>query len=415
MKIIEDVNIFLAILFFICYFYQYLYIIVPFLKKDFKHKKEQKEYNYAVLISARNEENVIGNLIDSINKQNYPKDKVDIFVVADNCTDTTAEVARLKHAIVFERKNKKRVGKGFALNFLINKIKKDYDISKYEGFFVIDADNIIDPNYIKEMNKTHNDGYEIITSYRNSKNYGDNWISAGYSLWFLRESKYLNHARMALHTSCAVSGTGFMFSRKILKRINDWHFFLLTEDIEFTIDNVIHGEKIGYSSKAILYDEQPTKFSQSWNQRLRWSKGFLQVFSKYGKDLLGNFGNFSCFDMCMTTMPAMFISITMLIVDGIAIVITLLLKENFMIPVRIVLNFLIDIYFLLFIVGGVTTITEWKNIYTSNLKKILYAFTFPLFMFTYMPISVCSLFKKVEWTPISHDEAKELEDIIIER
>lgn len=114
------------------------------------------------------------------------------------------------------------------------------------------------------MNETFSDGYRIITSYRNSKNYGDNWISAGYALWFLREAKYLNNARYLLGTSCAVSGTGFMFSREILKSCGGWPFHLLVEDIEFTIHNIVSGEKVGYCPRAVLYDEQPTKFSQSW-------------------------------------------------------------------------------------------------------------------------------------------------------
>jgi cellulose synthase/poly-beta-1,6-N-acetylglucosamine synthase-like glycosyltransferase len=136
------------------------------------------------------------------------------------------------------------------------------------------------------MNKVFSDGYDIITSYRNSKNYDSNWISAGYSLWFLRESKYLNYSRMLLDTSCAISGTGFCVSRSVIEKDGGWKYYLLTEDIEFTIDHVLKGYKIGFAPNAVLYDEQPTTFSQSWLQRLRWSKGFLQVWMKYGGRLI---------------------------------------------------------------------------------------------------------------------------------
>ena len=122
------------------------------------------------------------------------------------------------------------------------------------------------------MNVTFSQGYDIITCYRNSKNYGDNWISAGYGLWFLRESRYLNLARMRLGSSCGVSGTGFLFSAAVLAlQGGGWPFHLLTEDIEFTIDHVVRGVRIGYCPEAIVYDEQPVSFRQSWAQRLRWS------------------------------------------------------------------------------------------------------------------------------------------------
>lgn len=113
------------------------------------------------------------------------------------------------------------------------------------------------------MNKVFSNGYRIITSYRNSKNFGSNWISSGYSLWFLREAKFLNNARMQLGTSCAISGTGFLISADIIRKNGGWIHHLLTEDIEFTVDSVIHGETIGYCANAILYDEQPTLFRQS--------------------------------------------------------------------------------------------------------------------------------------------------------
>ena len=155
---------------------------------------------------------VIGQLVKSIKNQNYPMELVDIFVVADNCTDQTASVARKAGAIVRERFNKAQVGKGYALDYMIKIIERDFFLTKnYDGIFVFDADNLLDENYIAEMNKTFNQGYRVVTSYRNSKNYDQNWISAGYALWFLHEAEYLNLPRMVLKSSCAISGTGFLY------------------------------------------------------------------------------------------------------------------------------------------------------------------------------------------------------------
>jgi len=171
------VNMALGIIFLVCYLYQFFYIAVPFFLKDKAHKPAFP-HRFAVLISARNEENVLPLLLESLNKQTYARENFTVFVVADNCTDETAAVAKENGAVVYERFNKEKVGKGYALEFLYEKIVVDYGDAHFDAYTVFDADNVLDPHYIEEINKTFSDGYEVITSYRNSKNYGDNWISA---------------------------------------------------------------------------------------------------------------------------------------------------------------------------------------------------------------------------------------------
>lgn len=378
-----------------------------------KPHKPVTEHSYAVLISARNEELVIGNLLDSISAQDYPSRLVRVFVVADNCTDETAKVARAHGAIVYERFNDKLVGKGYALEYLLDRIGEEYG-DVFDAYMVFDADNLLSEDYIRCMNETFSDGYRIITSYRNSKNYGDNWISAGYALWFLREAKYLNNARYLLGTSCAVSGTGFMFSREILKSCGGWPFHLLVEDIEFTIHNVVSGEKVGYCPRAVLYDEQPTKFSQSWKQRMRWARGYIQILRKYGGDLLhGIFAkrSFSCFDMTMNIAPAVILSFLGIIINVGAAVYSVLNGGGTDVLLQSFGQLILNTCLMMFIIGAITTISEWKNIYCSTPKKILYAFTFPLFMLTYLPICIVALFRPVKWEPIVHDRVRTLSEV----
>ncbi len=404
MEFLSLFNFIIGILFFVCYTYQFAYIFVPFFKKDKPHKPT-KAHRYAVLISARNEEKVLPQLLKSLQEQTYDMSLVTVFVVADNCTDATAKVASEFNGVkVYERFNTELVGKGYALDFLLDNIKKDYPAGTFDAFFVFDADNILDKNYIEQMNMTFSDGYKIVTSYRNSKNYGDNWISAGYSLWFLRESKYLNYSRMLLNNSCAVSGTGFMFSREIIKKTNGWKFFLLTEDIQFTVHNVLDGEKIGFCKGAVLYDEQPVKFSQSWKQRLRWAKGYLQVFKNYGLRMFkGIAKSFSCFDMSMSIMPAIVITALCIITNTVGSAVLVSMGVSVLASLKPLAITILSAYGTMFLVGTVTTITEWKNIRTNTFKKIKAMFTFPLFMLTYIPISLTAFFKKVHWTPIEHN------------
>lgn len=407
MSILRTINLTIGIVFLACYLYQFIYIPIVIFAKNRKKYPKGTPHKFACLIAARNESLVIGDLIDSIKQQTYPAELVTTFVIADNCTDNTAEIARERGAVVYERQNKELIGKGYAIDALIKSIENDYG-DVFDGYFVFDADNVLDENFIDEMNNTFSSGFDIVTSYRNSKNYGDNWISAGYALWYLRESRYLSHARSILGTSCAVSGTGFLFSRRIKNKIGGWPYHLLTEDIEFSVAQIIDGEKIGFAPKAELYDEQPVNFKQSWNQRLRWSKGYYQVFGKYGKGLIkGMFkGNFSCFDMSMTIMPAAVLSIIAIfcnIVLGTLILIGNGATREFF---HLLLNMLWGVYGTAFIIGAITTVTEWKKINLGVFRKIFYMFTFPLFMLTYIPITIVAIFKKVKWTPIKHHGSK---------
>jgi cellulose synthase/poly-beta-1,6-N-acetylglucosamine synthase-like glycosyltransferase len=424
MRVVTTINAILYSALTVLYFYQFIYIIIALVgEKKKKHFDEEpkKLHRFAFIIAARNESAVIGNLIKSIKQQNYPSELIDIMVVADNCSDNTAEIARAHGAIVYERTNHILVGKGYALDYLFNKVVDDYgDYTAYDGYFIFDADNVIDRNYVAEMNKVFDSGYKVVTSYRNSKNYDTNWITAGYSLWFIREAKYLNNPRMMLKTSCAVSGTGYLVDSSIIQKNNGWKFNLLTEDIQFSVVNILDGEKIGYCENAMFYDEQPTTFKQSWNQRMRWSKGFYQVMFKYGRELLSMMVKkremfVSCYDMLMTLAPATLLSIGCILLNLVFIVCG---ASNVHILKRVLPSALkaigyagINFYFIMLSIGLITLITEWNKIVATTKKKILYLFTFPLFMATYIPISLVALVKKVEWKPITHCISKSVEDI----
>ncbi|MBQ9909922.1 MAG: glycosyltransferase family 2 protein [Lachnospiraceae bacterium] len=405
MDTLEWINSLIGTLFALCYAYQLLYIPLLWILKTRQAPAAPpvRFHHFAVLICARNEEALIGDLIDSLREQTYPAECLHIFVMADNCTDQTAQIAAAHGASVYTRFDREQIGKGYALDALLSHLREDHP-EGFDGYFVFDADNLLEKDYIEQMNRTFCEGHDIITSYRNSKNYGDNWISAGYGLWFLRESRYLNEARFRLGTSCAVSGTGFFFSRKIADELAGWPFHMLTEDIEFSIHEITKGRKIAFCEKAVLYDEQPTSFRQSWLQRLRWSRGYLQVFKGYGGALiLGTLKqSFSCFDMSMTIMPAFFLSVVSILCNLVLGVSGAFLRDDVMIALRSVFQMLSSMYGLLFMIGAITTVSEWRAIHTTTLKKIFYMFTFPLFMFTYIPISVTSLFHNAGWKPITH-------------
>ena len=413
-EFLADLNFLVGFILFLCYSYQIFYTVVPFSIRPKRHRVT-KMNNILILIAARNEEAVIGNLLESVNAQDYSKEHLRTVVVADNCTDKTAEIARSLGATVFERFNKEKIGKGYALDFAIDKLRENGEWKKIDGVIVLDADNLLTQNYVSEMNKTFCDGYEAFTSYRNSKNYGDNWISAGYGLWYIRESKFLHYARMLLGSSAAISGTGFLVSRHLLDRFNGWKFYLLTEDIEFSIFSVINGVKIGCCINAELYDEQPVTFKQSYKQRLRWSKGFFQVWRKHGKELVrGIFKHrkFAFFDMTMNVMPAFILTVVLLFTSVTAVLFGIFGWGDPSPVVESLLGYISFTYSIMFLMGLVTLISEWRKIHTSSGRKIGFLFLFPIFMYTYIPISVAALFKPVKWEQIHHTRSKSLDDVV---
>ena len=264
------------------------------------------------------------------------------------------------------------------------------------------------------MNKVFSNGCPVVTGYRNAKNFGDNWISAGYGMYFLRESEYLNRPRDYLGTSCAVSGTGFLFSAKLLEKVGGWHYYALTEDLEFTLDLVCRGEKISYCNTAILYDEQPTGFRQSVVQRARWMRGLMQIMGKNGSTLLHSMfgsGNFACYDLLINSLAAVlmglgFIMNTIMFAVGLAtpgfetgpVVIAALLA-------------LAGTYAGLYFTGLLTLITEWRRIPSRASRKILFSFTYPFFMASFMAALAVAMSGGTQWKPIRHTVAVSLGEL----
>ncbi len=267
----------------IFWLYNILVSLCSLVKIKDKPLKVKKDHRFMAIIPAHNEEAVVKNLIDSLKAQNYNKDLYDIYVIADNCTDNTAQIARDAGAIVYERFNASKKTKGYALDwFLQQKIKED---APYDAFFVFDADNIVDPNFIKNMNKHLCQGEDVVQGYRDIKNPTDSWITAGYALFYWTMHRFYHLARYNIGLSPLLNGTGFMVRFDVIKP-QGWDTVTLTEDIEFSLKRIIKGKKLGWATDAIVYDEQPVGFKQSWSQRSRWTVGHMQCIKEYTKDLM---------------------------------------------------------------------------------------------------------------------------------
>ena len=407
-----------------------------------KFKPARKKHKYGICIAARNEEEVIGNLLESINQQDYPKELLTVFVVADNCDDQTACIAREHGAVCYERFHKTERTKGFALRFLFQKIEKDYGTQNFDGFFIFDADNLLKSDYISRMNDSFDEGCKLITSYRNTKNLSEGWIPSNYALHWIRSIRHNHRARSVLRLATNIQGTGFLFASEIVK--DGWKYTSLTEDRALTADCVVAGYEITYNDEAVFYDEQPTNLKVALRQRLRWSKGHLQAFGESGGKLFKHIFidtftkkesgeawwhyfirtvryRFMSFDTFAQLVPRNVIALFKWIVLNVIlypcycmevlgqdywVCLTGVIAARFSYRLsRYFYNILTAVYLFLIEHRRLEKISIWR--------KLFYCFMWPMFDIIGRYTQYAALFMKVEWKPIPHTSKVKIGDLKI--
>jgi len=390
------------------FIYQFVISIFGWFKRKEKEPDNCIPNNrFAVIVAAYNEEKVIGNIVNNLKSLNYPKDKYDIFVVADNCDDNTAKIAQQNGATVYERFDKTKKGKGYALEWMFEKILKSDN--KYDAVCIFDADNLVSKNFLTEMDKHICKGHKVIQGYLDSKNPLDSLISASYSISYWLSNRLFQLARYYLGLSCEIGGTGFVIATDVLKEIG-WGATCLTEDLEFTIKLILRGQKVYWADKAVVYDEKPVTLSQSWRQRKRWMQGQADCACRYIKSLLYKFIK----DKDIVALDcALYVIQPMLFVLGGILLFLNLLKlislHNFnnLFDLKIlesVILFLTSTY-----ISIIFLFAEKKN----SFKIILYFFLIPLYNLTWIPIIIQGYIdkNKRDWVHTIHTKALDISDI----
>ena len=383
----------------IFWLYQILVSLCSLVKIKDKPLKVKKDHRFMAIIPAHNEEMVVGNLIESLKRQDYNKELYDIYVIADNCTDNTAKIAREAGAIVYERFDPSKKTKGYALDwFLKQKIQEN---APYDAFFVFDADNIVDKNFIKNMNKKLCQGEEVVQGYRDIKNPSDNWITAGYALFYWTMHRFYHLARYNLGLSPLLNGTGFMVKFDIIKP-QGWDTVTLTEDIEFSLKRIIQGKRLGWATDAIVYDEQPTGFKQSWSQRSRWTVGHMQCIKEYTKSLAiaakenKTMMNFDGLLYIVGSIPMFIITIVLLLTNFLMYAGDAMTNAELM---ENILKYLIPTFLLPIGTAVIAMLLDGRAI-KPMLKGLI---CYPLFMGSWLLINFKCLFKReTTWEKINH-------------
>ena len=246
------------------------------------HRKDRDlsapKNKFALMIPAHNEEMVLGDLLENLKILKYPKELYDIYVIADNCTDSTAEVAHRHGAYVLERCNKELGGKGYAMDWAFPKI---FETGRhYDAFCVFDADNLVHLDFLAVMNTRLMKGQKVLQGYLSAKNRVDTWVSGTFAIAFWTVNHLWHLGKYNLGLSSCLGGTGMCISADIVREFG-WGCDCLTEDMEFSMKCLSHGIRTCWVHDAIIYDEKPLTFMASWRQRKRWAQGQFDCSERY--------------------------------------------------------------------------------------------------------------------------------------
>ncbi len=389
-RIISEIIITISIL---TLLYKYL-----IMKKNTNYpQKEKNGHNYAILIPARNESLVIEKLLISIENQTKKIKPEDVYIIVETKKDKTVSIVEKHKMTIVYRKNLNKKRKGFALDDAIKEILKSN--KKYDAYFIFDADNILDKNYIKEMTKSFDEGYDIGIGYRNTKN-SKNLVSAASALTFSMINTIGNKRKSKYTNNLIISGTGYYIKGTIIESWKGFPFNSLTEDYELSLYSILNNLTTTYNDSAIYYDEQPEIFDVTITQRSRWVKGYFDARRNYihkiRKSISKKDKNYASKITALigvNPLITLIIGILLLLIDSITSF------KNFIISLLIIF---ILIYITLMIFTYII-IKKEENKLDIKVSKILLIFYNPFYLLSYIYCLYIAVTKKdLGWQEIKH-------------
>ncbi|MEX1254751.1 MAG: glycosyltransferase family 2 protein [Dehalococcoidia bacterium] len=237
---------------------------------------------FAIIVPAHNEELLIGDLLDSLARLAYPTNRYAVHVIADNCTDATAEVAERHGATVHIRQDASQPGKGQALRWVLERLRED----GADAFAFVDADSRLSENFLDVMDRRLASGGSSVlqTSYRVQDPESAPLVALramGFAL--MHDLRGRGKARLGL--SCGLWGNGMVFARPVLDAIG-WQSSSAVEDAEQHLQLLLRGERVAYAPEGRVYGHMPATFGAARGQQQRWEGGRRGLIGRYWRPLL---------------------------------------------------------------------------------------------------------------------------------
>lgn len=362
--------------------------------------RRSKAPHFAILIPARFESAVIEGLLKSITHQTAPVQMRDVYVIVEDLADPTVQICHKYGCTVIVREHPERQRKGYALDEAVKQIlaHKHYDL-----YFIFDADNRLSPTYLAEMLQIYALGYQMATGYRNAKNNNYNKIAAVSALTFTMINTLGNKNRIRHGGNIIFSGTGCFVVGELVEQWQGWPFHSLTEDYEMSLYAILRNISTFYHEKAVFYDEQPTKYRQTVDQRVRWIRGYFSARRIYIPEMRrcsrqSNQGSVVKERIGVKPVIIALFGVICLLFDDI---VKLFTSQNLGLMLGLLSGLLVVVYVVLLIITAVMIKRE-KMHFTPKirLQAILYN---PVYLLSYVPCALKALLSKnVDWKRIEH-------------
>ena len=302
-QVLDVIKQILVVLFWICEVYVVYYVflyIVGFIFHKQKYPMVEDKQKFCIFVPCHNEGPVVAATVENYTHIEYAEDLFDIYFIADNCSDDTANILReaIKnsgkrnfHVLVRKEKDINKRGKPHALRWAIDALESQHLFySYYDMMIIFDADNFVDATILKHINSQYASIKDkkkpvMIQCYLDSKNH-NSLVARGYFQSYRVTNAFWQISKQKLHLNPAIGGTGFAVTTKFLKEIGGYSCTSLTEDLEIQTIATVKNRRIEYNGNARVYDEKPTKIKQSFVQRTRWAQGHWWLFFRYTPLLL---------------------------------------------------------------------------------------------------------------------------------
>ena len=372
------------------------------LKKPRPYARCAPRTRFACLVAARNEEAVIGALVESLREQDYPNALYDIFVIPNNCTDNTEAAALTAGAKIFRCFEPIRC-KGDALHEAVAWLLP----RGYDAFCVVDADNVADAQFLARMNDAFCAGAQVCKGAMRVKNPYDSWLSGCYGLYFTLFDTFFSRARMSCGLSSKLVGTGFAVHRAVLKRFGGWNTSTIAEDAEFAALCAANGVRVCFVPNALTYDEAPNDFAVSLRQRRRWCSGIMDAAVKMDAALaaaLRGSAPLRALDSLLIV-NAPFLQALMLLPLTLTLISALMGGTLLALALRGALSLAASTLGLMAFAALLAVLGGYRD------RRIVRTIMgFPLFMAAWLPIQIVSLVSRTRsWQPIVHSRALSVE------
>lgn len=390
-------------------------------------KAQPEDPEFAVLIPARFESSVIDGLFRSLKKQTIKVEPKNVYVIVETLKDPTVKLAKkYGYKVIVREDTTGRERKGYALDEAVQQI---LNCRRYDLYFIFDADNILALDYFERMLESFAAGFEVVTGYRNIKNRRPNVVATSSSLVFSLLNALSNHDRIQYGANAIFSGTGCFVDGKLIDEWQGWPFHSLTEDYELSLYATLHQLATFYNEQAIFYDEQPMKLKQSFNQRVRWIRGYFDVRKIYIPKMRQKLReakknraeNVNCTNVLIQEYNKMLyfgsikrellgVKAVIWLVVGIFLVILGLLgrffyTNNWLGNLLSFLGILLLVYLIL--LGVTIVLIKRERLDLSRKAKIRATFYNPIFLVTFVPCALKAiLVRDIKWTKIDHGESE---------